>query len=386
MKELINKLSLDQPHVLISKLEQAGYACAAWKMPEGEEVHFIISLSEAKRLDNFQLEELGQGFVINEYAENHPIAPYYIDADLVFKGDKLTLNPKLKASEIDAFIDQLDNLPLKRTHKKSQKKPLHSSRFEDNVNQAIKEIREGTFEKVVLSRYKDEQLPDGFSPWEFFQRICKEYQNSFCSLTFIPGKGLWIGATPELLISDDSERFKTVSLAGTKRLDDDQTLSEIAWTQKEIEEQAFVSRYVINCFKKIRLREFHEHGPKTIKAGNLAHLKTEFIVNYSEVSFDGLANQMLELLHPTSAVCGMPIELTKPWISQMEGYDRAFYSGFLGPVNFDNSVNLFVNLRCMKINNGVVRFFAGAGITEDSHPHKEFEETEMKMNILKGLL
>lgn len=40
----------------------------------------------------------------------------------------------------------------------------------------------------------------------------------------------------------------------------------------------------------------------------------------------------------------------------------------------------------MKVSNGIVRFYAGAGITEDSSPQKEYEETEMKMNILKGLI
>ena len=200
---------------------------------------------------------------------------------------------------------------------------------------------------------------------------------------YIPRKGLWIGATPELLISDSAKQFKTVSLAGTKALSANQKLSEIAWTQKEIEEQAFVSRYIINCFKKIRLREFHEHGPKTVQAGHLAHLKTEFVVDYKEVPSEGIADQMLTLLHPTSAVCGMPIEKAKPWLQEEEEYDRSFYSGFLGPVNIGEETNLFVNLRCMRIDENSIRFYAGAGITEDSDPHKEFVETEMKMNVLR---
>ena len=77
--------------------------------------------------------------------------------------------------------------------------------------------------------------------------------------------------------------------------------------QKDIEEQALVERYVISCFKKIRLREYDEHGPKTMIAGNVLHLKTEFEVDMVATNFPQLGSVMLNLLHPTSAVCGMPL-------------------------------------------------------------------------------
>ena len=95
---------------------------------------------------------------------------------------------------------------------------------------------------------------------------------------------------------------------------------------------------------------------------------------------------MLTLLHPTSAVCGMPIEQAKEWIAHAENYDRELYSGFLGPVNFENTTDLFVNLRCAKISEQQIRFYAGAGITEDSDPQKEYEETELKINVLRSIL
>ncbi|WP_424960968.1 chorismate-binding protein [Ekhidna sp.] len=386
MTELATILQLEKPDILIRQLEQAGYAFAVWKKPGDEDIRTFISLKEVTQLESFQLDDLEAGFLINAYSDNHPIKPFHIAADLIIHSNEIAVAPNVSDSQIDAFKERIKDTRLIKNKGNNPKNEDTFNSFEQSVSKAIAEIKKGTFEKVVLSRYRDETLPDNFSSWSFFQTICEKYTNAFCSISHIPGKGLWIGATPELMISDNSERFKTVSLAGTKPLSDGQPLSEIAWTQKEIEEQAMVSRYVINCFKKIRLREFHEHGPKTVKAGSLAHLKTEFIVNYEEVQFEELADQMLELLHPTSAVCGMPIDQTKPWIQQEEQYDREFYSGFLGPVNFENSTDLYVNLRCMKMINGNVRFFAGAGITEDSDPHKEYEETEMKMNILKSKL
>ena len=199
--------------------------------------------------------------------------------------------------------------------------------------------------------------------------------------------GIWMGATPELLLSvEDKKKFTTVSLAGTQVIADDFPLAKAAWTQKEIEEQAMVSRYIINCFKKIRLREFEEYGPKTVRAGNLAHLKTTFEVDMAEVNFPQLGTVMLELLHPTSAVCGMPMKPAFEFLKENEGYDRQYYSGYLGPTNVQNETRLFVNLRCMKIEGNQATLFAGAGITEDSEPESEWNETEVKMQTLLNIL
>ncbi|WP_436516448.1 chorismate-binding protein [Ekhidna sp. To15] len=385
IEQLQNTLKLIEKEQLIKKLELSEYAFAVWRMPNETETQLVISLGEVEKLKDFQLSKLNTGFLVNKFADNHPISPYFISGDIILRANDVLINPTIKSSQIDKFMEDLEKENDAINAKESSSHTDAGNDFEASVEAAIHEIKAGKFEKAVLSRFKDVALTAHFSSWTFFQQICSIYSNAFVSMTFIPENGLWIGATPELLLSDSNKQFKTVSLAGTKTLESDQNLSEIAWTQKEIEEQAFVSRYIINCFKKIRLREFHEHGPKTIQAGNLAHLKTEFIVDYEELSFDNLSDQMLELLHPTSAVCGMPIESSKPWIEKVENYDREFYSGFLGPVNFENSSNLFVNLRCMKIAGNKARFFAGAGITEDSIASKEFLETEMKMNVLMSM-
>ena len=159
-------------------------------------------------------------------------------------------------------------------------------------------------------------------------------------------------------------------------------LSDVPWTQKEIIEQAMVSRYIIECFKKIRLREFEEVGPKTVKAGDLVHLKTSFKVDMKETNSPLLGSTMLELLHPTSAVCGSPRGLANDFIRTHEGYERELFAGFLGPVGLDGNSRLFVNLRCMQLFKEKARLYAGAGITENSRPEKELQETNNKMQTL----
>ncbi len=367
---------------IVTKLPGKGYAFAYWRMPNSEDRNLIVSLSEPKVQKS--INQLDPGFLFNRFNDNHPKTPLHIKADIVFKENQPpVIDPRINDNQLSEFKRRLESDEQNESSTKAVILEERSS-FEQLVEDAVEHIKGGDLDKVVLSRFKDVEVPRDFSIAAFFDKICQSYPNAFCSLTHIDGEGLWIGASPELLISDTNQRFKTAALAGTRKIED-QPLSELAWTQKEIEEQAFVSRYVINCFKKIRLREFNEHGPKTIKAGNLAHLRTEFEVDYNEVQFEGLADQMLDLLHPTSAVCGMPLEEAQRFIKANENYDRAFYSGFLGPVNYNGSTDLFVNLRCMNLTRDHARFYAGAGITEDSNPQKEKMETELKMETLMGL-
>ena len=219
-----------------------------------------------------------------------------------------------------------------------------------------------------------------------FEQLCENHPQAFVSFVSSPQTGTWMGATPELLVSVSQNKFKTIALAGTLPYSPDTNLKTVAWTQKEIEEQALVSRYIISCFKKIRLREYDEHGPKTIVAGNVMHLKTDFEVDMQATNFPQLGSVMLKLLHPTSAVCGMPLEPALEFLENQEGYSRQFYSGYLGPLNIQNQSHLFVNLRCLQFFADRVRAYAGAGVTIDSIPNQEWLETVMKMENLKKLV
>ncbi len=258
------------------------------------------------------------------------------------------------------------------------------------VSKAVAEVKRQNFKKVVPSRSSFVQLSDDFNLAETFEKMCKRYPHAFISLLAVPGRGIWLGASPEILVStfrqNASRFFRTVALAGTQKLQEGNSIRQASWRIKEIEEQAMVSRYIINCFKKIRLREFEEDGPKTVAAGNLLHLRTDFTVNMDQVNFSELGSVMLKLLHPTSAVCGLPKEPALDFIRQHEAYDRELYAGFLGPVNMQEQANIFVNLRCMQLTRQGALLYAGAGVTADSDPEHEWLETEMKMQTLQSVL
>jgi isochorismate synthase len=96
--------------------------------------------------------------------------------------------------------------------------------------------------------------------------------------------------------------------------------------------------------------------------------------------------QVIQLLHPTPAVCGFPKEQSKDFILENENYDRTFYTGFLGELNIENQTDLFVNLRCMEIEDAKAHLFMGCGITKDSIPEKEWEESINKSATMKKIL
>jgi len=81
-----------------------------------------------------------------------------------------------------------------------------------------------------------------------------------------------------------------------------------------------------------------------------------------------------------------PKELTQNFIEQHEGFDRSYFSGYLGPINVQDETNIFVNLRCAKLEDDNAQLFAGAGIIANSNPAKEWKETELKMDTILSVI
>jgi isochorismate synthase len=375
-----------------------GFPIVLWRLPKTSEKQLIIDLSGRASRMKVDLEEMPSGFVMSPFEGESLLIKsdlyYSFNIDNQEVTDKTVEQEVFEKQYLENIIPKVFSVGEKKSEKKSNEKSglYNEMLFAEMVSNAINQIENGEVQKVVLSRTKNITLPDTFEVIEAFQKLCAAYPNAFISLVYLPEyQCFWLGATPETLVSMDEEgKFRTMSLAGTQSAvgtnGEKLSAGEIRWSHKEIEEQAFVSRYIIECFKKIRLREYLESGPKTVQAGNLMHLRTDYIVDTKEVNFPQLGTVMLELLHPTSAVCGMPKAPALKIIAEQELHDREFYSGFLGPVNMQEESHLFVNLRTMKIVGNEATFYAGCGITEDSNPVKEWYETEMKIETLARVL
>ena len=85
--------------------------------------------------------------------------------------------------------------------------------------------------------------------------------------------------------------------------------------------------------------EYFKNGPVSQKAGNLLHLKTSFSFELGKMK--NSLNKFIGELHPTPSVCGIPKDEARLYLQQIEPHEREYYTGFLGPVNIDHSINLF---------------------------------------------
>jgi isochorismate synthase len=265
------------------------------------------------------------------------------------------------------------------------------------VASGIKAIENERFEKVVLSRVIDVPVSEE-NPIPFFQSLLDNYPTAFVYIWYHPEIGLWLGATPETFLHIEGQRFKTMSLAGTQPY---LGRMEVDWDEKNSIEQQLVTDFVLESLEPL-VDKLQASQVETIKAGQLLHLRSRI----TGVLKSKNLKDVIDVLHPTPAVCGLPKLVTKAFILDNENYNREFYTGFLGELNLkvsktrntnrrnieNNAYNLvktaselFVNLRCMQIKNQHILIYVGGGVTLGSLPEKEWDETVNKTQTMLNI-
>ena len=252
----------------------------------------------------------------------------------------------------------------------------------------------GEFQKIVLSRCVQEPRKEEQLPMTLFQTACELYPRMFISLVYTPQSGMWLMATPEILLEGGGNDWHTIALAGTMKLEGEllsfdsppvkgeARLSDIAWTTKNIQEQRYVATYLMECLEHFS-SQITEEGPYTARAANLVHLRSDFNFVLEDTRRIG---ELIRALHPTPAVCGLPKQQTFDFIRRNESQSRRYYSGFSGPFNPEVDTHLFVSLRCMQILDDCYCLYAGGGLLRDSEEDQEWEETEAKLETMRSLL
>ena len=238
-------------------------------------------------------------------------------------------------------------------------------------------LTNGDFQKLVLSRSVAYAHHGEEKPVELFRRACQRYPRLFVSLVFTPQSGLWLTATPEILLSGHGNDWMTIALAGTMPYAD-----EVSWSEKNIQEQRYVAVYMMRQLQQFSA-DVSEQGPYTARAGHLAHLRSDFRFTMRDGTEVG---RLLQALHPTPAVCGLPKEEAFRFILANEHHDRSYYSGLMGPLAVDGQTHLFVTLRCMQLFSNAYRLYAGGGLLTDSTEEQEWVETDIKLDTMRNLL
>jgi len=229
--------------------------------------------------------------------------------------------------------------------------------------------------KAILSRVK--QVGRGWkSLGNVFTDLVSNYgDRAFVYLVSSNHFGTWMGATPEILIRGDERSLESMSLAGTK------LSASTVWTNKEKEEQQLVTDFVKEQILLSNPSNFIESPVETVSTGAVYHLCTRFSFSLSQLHWGVLMNS----LHPTPAVCGLPRDQALSLIAKHEKHNRGLYTGLIGYKGSER-LDVFVNLRCMEVRDTNFLLHIGGGITKRSVPEKEWEETENKANTLVRVL
>lgn len=274
-----------------------------------------------------------------------------------------------------SFDDNFFELSNKRIYNTDLEKLQHIYL----VNQCVDFIKNGHAKKVVISRkqfIKKEEV--GFEEQlNVFLKLIQLYQETMVYWWVHPATGIWMGATPERLLTLDKCNFQTMSLAGTQMFND-----SITWQDKEKTEQKLVTNYIQEKLQE-HVDELQIGAPYTKKAGHLAHICTDI---KGTLKINKNLMELISVLHPTPAICGTPKENAFHYILKHEGYDRKFYTGYFGNIHLEEKSELFVNLRCMEWNNDGINLYIGGGITKDSIAENEWEETVNKSQIMAKVI
>ena len=242
-------------------------------------------------------------------------------------------------------------------------------------NVLIATIKNIGIHKTVLSRIKQCEFNERKSI-DLFHLLEKKYPEAFVYLFSDKQLGTWIGATPEILLRKINKNGFSISLAGTKKSEDSKP-----WSDKEKLEQAYVTEFIDEELRIMQVTEIDKSSTYEYQAGPVKHLRTDFNFTITNQTTEDLINA----LHPTPAVSGLPQNLSLEVIQQIEPHNRNLYAGYIGEIDNENAA-VYVNLRCCQIFQGEIYLYLGGGYTVESDPEMEWQETENKSRTILDLI
>ncbi|RHJ83466.1 isochorismate synthase [Parabacteroides sp. AM08-6] len=352
----------------IDKLIKQNRNFAIWRIP-GKEPRFIMQSSGSARIFH-HIKELDEqcGFVIAPFQSAVQLPIVLIQPDCFEIPENLKEDEP--SGEFPYFPSENKVLSIEN------EKINYSACFELFIHS----LQEKRFDKLVLSRSRTITRSSSFSAGSVFFQACARYKYSYVYLCHTPQTGTWLGSTPEIILAGENGEWHTVALAGTQPLQNGELPTQ--WDDKNKEEQGFVASYIRTQLTSLGIKP-SETAPYSVRAGELSHLKNDF---YFQLPNNRRLGDLLQLLHPTPAVCGLPKEKAYRFILAHEGYNRSYYSGFVGWIDPEKRSDLYVNLRCMNITDRTLTLYAGGGLLPSSRMADEWNETEAKMKTMERLI
>ncbi len=336
------------------QLERSDLPFCAFSLPGSKEINIILQRDadvESPR---------PEGMVMAPYIAHEENPTIYIRPD--FLGPLNTLD--LFDYEYMHFEDSGYGVELYPRASRA----AYLERCEDLVDR----LRSGEGEKAVLSIV--DPRPYNGTYTDIFLQAAADYEKAFVYFLQAPGVYTGIGASPEVLLERQEDTCRSMSLAGTRRKGGE------PWTDKEREEQDIVTRYILEELTDAGIEDIEYSDAYDDEAGPLVHLRSDILFRT-----DKNDREVLDILHPTPAVCGQPLDKAKALIAELEEHDRRYYTGYIG-ISGGRFSRYFVNLRCIEKKDYYALCYAGGGITASSEPESEWQELVNKLEVMGRFL
>ena len=290
------------------------------------------------------------------------------------------------ADEFEAVLERaLCPAPAPAAETEPRDRGLAPGAWQLAVAEAVRRIRCGAYEKVVLARSVD--VPRHAPKEGVLGALAERYPTTFV-FSFTAGDATWLGASPERLVALSDGVVRVASLAGSRPrgetpAHDEQLARELFESAKERAEHAVVVEAVRQALEPACDELTVPGEPQLMRMANIQHLYTP-VTGHVREGVDVL--DLVERIHPTPAVGGWPRCDALAAIRELEGMDRGWYAAPIGWLDFAGDGEFAVALRSALLTGGRAVLYAGAGIVEGSDPAEELAETELKLRPLRGAL
>jgi len=246
------------------------------------------------------------------------------------------------------------------------------------VERAIERIRDDQLQKVVLATALQVDLDDMIDVPDVLERLRRTYPNCYRFLVQPADDGAFFGPPPERLVKLEGQHVQTEALAGSvprgetpeKDAEHAESLVESAKLQHE-------QRLVVDAIRD-QLAGFgtvEEGNQRVRKLTNIQHLQTPIT---AEIDGDEHVLDLVEALHPTPAVGGLPPDRALDVIRETETFERGWYAAPVGWFDAAGDGEFAVGIRSGVAGERSATLFAGNGIVADSDPEEEWEEVQPK--------
>lgn len=261
------------------------------------------------------------------------------------------------------------------------------ARWADAIDAALSSIAAGRMEKVVLARTRRYGCDCAIDPVQVLSLLRKEEPDAYHLLVECgPGRA-FVAASPERLFSRVGRSVRSEAVAGTcargpDALSDDRLADRLLASDKNRREHDIVTRCIESALRPLTTALCAAASPRIARCAHVQHLVTPIEGELRAGVDDGT---VLGRLHPTPAVCGLPVGEARDFITAHEPSQRGMYAGAVGMVTASSS-EFSVGIRSAIVDGDMLTAFAGAGIVAGSEADAEWLETARKLESFDALL